>query len=256
MVIKNRPVLILIRYAGAFLALGVFWQLGTVCFGENVLPAPLSVVALFAASLADPEYLHHASVSAFRLASGLTAATAVAFPLGLWLGHSKRADALLSPLVFITYPLPKIVLLPVFFVLLGLGESPRLLLIALTGGYQILIIVRESARALDRVYAQAVGYMGGGTADLVRHVYVPAALPSLLTGLKVAVGTGIAVLFLAESFATDAGLGFLIMDAWGIGDSAMMFNGILGMAALGLIFYALLWMLERLLCPWKRQGRA
>lgn len=243
------------RYVLAFLALGLLWQAGTVCFGESVLPAPLSVVGLFVSSLCDPEYLHHASVSTLRLAAGLASATAVAFPLGLWLGHSKRADALGSPFVFITYPLPKIVLLPVFFVLLGLGESSRILLIALTGGYQILIVVRESALRLNKVYAQAVGYMGGDVADLMRHVYVPAALPALLTGFKVAVGTGVAVLFLAESFATDAGLGFLIMDAWGIGDSAMMFDGILGMTVLGLVFYALLWLLERLLCPWRRAGR-
>ena len=65
-------------------------------------------------------------------------------------------------------------------------------------------------------------------------------------------GTGVAVLFLAESFATNTGLGYLIMDAWGLGDTLSMFNGILGMGALGLALYASVWGAEQLCCPWRR----
>ena len=82
-------------------------------------------------------------------------------------------------------------------------------------------------------------------------MYVPAALPGLFTSLKVAVGTAVAVLFLAESFATRSGLGFRIMDAWGRGDAPEMFVGILGMSLLGLALYALCCLGERVFCPWR-----
>ena len=67
-------------------------------------------------------------------------------------------------------------------------------------------------------------------------------------------GTAVAVLFLAESFATTSGLGFLIMDAWGMGDTLAMFNGILGMSAIGLLLYAAVWLSEIVLTPWCRVG--
>ena len=97
--------------------------------------------------------------------------------------------------------------------------------------------------------------MGGTTAEAVRHLYVPAALPALFTSLKVASGTAVAVLFLAESFATTSGLGYLIMDAWGMGDVLFMFNAILGMSLLGLVIYGVIGLLERVCCPWLFAGR-
>lgn len=252
---SGQLVILIARYAAAILAIGLLWHAGSLACGEALLPKPVDAAALFLSSLSDPAFLAHFGCSAGRLAAGLLISAAVAFPLGILLGHFKAADRVGAPFVFITYPLPKIVLLPVFFVLLGLGESSRVLLIALTAGYQILVIVREAALALSRSYAEAVRYMGGGAWDLLRHVYVPAALPGFFTGLKIAAGTGVAVLFLAESFATDTGLGYLIMDAWGIGDTLSMFCGILGMGVLGLAVYGLLWAAERLLCPWLHQGK-
>lgn len=242
-----------VRYGAALLVLGLLWQWGTLVWGEAVLPSPWETLRLFVASLSDPVYLAHFGTSALRLLVGMFIAAVTAFVLGLWLGHVRLADAFGAPLVFITYPLPKIVLLPVFFLLLGLGESSRILLIALTTGYQMLVIVRAAARALDPVYEEAVRFMGGGGWDVVRRVYVPAALPDFLTSLKVASGTGVAVLFLAESFATNTGLGYLIMDAWGVGDTLGMFSGILGMGVLGLLFYGAIWAGERFLCPWRRE---
>ncbi len=116
----------------------------------------------------------------------------------------------------------------------------------------MLDIVRGSAKALDPVSEDAVRFMGGNLGAVVRHFYIPAALPDFFTSLKVASGTGVAVLFLAESFATNTGLGYLTMDAWGLGDTLSMFNGILGMGALGLALYASVWGAEQLCCPWRR----
>lgn len=85
----------------------------------------------------------------------------------------------------------------------------------------------------------------------LRHVLIPSALPDAITALKVASGTAVAVLFMAESFATRRGLGFLIMDAWGRGDQPEMFSGILAISLMGVFLYEICNALERLYCGWK-----
>lgn len=205
--------MIVLRYILGFLFLGGCWHAGALALGPDLLPDPVATIRLFAESLSTPEFWGHILVSLWRLTLGLVAAVAVAFPLGLLLGHCRAADLAGSPLLFITYPLPKIVLLPVFFTLVGLGDASRVLLIALTTGYQVLVIIRAGALSIDPSWVKAFRSMGGTTAEAVRHLYVPAALPALFTSLKVASGTAVAVLFLAESFATTSGLGYLIMDA-------------------------------------------
>ena len=198
---------IFIRYFCGSVAVLLLWQLGSVTLGSDILPDPLRALGGFWDALKDPEFIGHIGLSLYRLLTALALAIAVSFPLGVLLGHSKAADWLGAPVTFITLPLPKIVLLPVFFTILGLGDSSRILLIALATGYQILVIVRESALALNPSY----------------------------------------------ELATDAGLGWYIMNAWGLGDMDGMFVGILGMCVLGVALYAGIGLLERLACPWALQ---
>ena len=226
--------MIVLRYILGFLFLGGCWHAGALALGPDLLPDPVASIRLFAESLSTPEFWGHILVSLWRLTLGLVAAVAVAFPLGLLLGHCRAADLAGSPLLFITYPLPKIVLLPVFFTLVGLGDASRVLLIALTTGYQVLVIIRAGALSIDPSWVKAFRSMGGTT---------------------VASGAAVAVLFLAESFATTSGLGYLIMDAWGMGDVLFMFNAILGMSLLGLVIYGVIGLLERVCCPWLFAGR-
>lgn len=245
---------VVFRYLAGFLVLGLLWQVGSVTLGEELLPRPVATTLLFFERLGSADFWGHIGISFLRLLMGLFVALATALPFGLLMGHWRVFDRATSPLLFITYPIPKIVLLPVFFTLVGLGDASRVLLIALTVGYQMLVILRASAQALDPSYLAAFLSMGGTRREAVRHVYLPALLPSLFTSLKVASGTAMAVLFLAESFATTSGLGYLIMDAWGMGDVASMFVDILAMSLLGLFFYLTLGFLERVAVPWRSVG--
>jgi len=242
---------ILYRYAAAFCFLILLWQAGAWALGPWLLPAPLDVLAAWREDLAGDLPGHIAS-SALRACAGMLLGWSVAFPMGLLLGCKRRIDRFAAPAVFLTYPLPKIVLLPVFLTLFGLGDLPKILLIALTAGYQILVVVRDSIRNLDARYIDSFRAIGGTPVQMLRHVLVPAALPDAMTSLKVASGTSVAVLFMAESFATEKGLGHLIMDAWGRGDQLEMFSGIVSMSLLGICLYESCHIMEKVFCRWKR----
>jgi NitT/TauT family transport system permease protein len=157
--------------------------------------------------------------------------------------------------VFLLYPVPWVVLLPVFLVLLGIGNAPKVALITVIVFFQILVTSRDAAKAVPNASILSVRSLGASRVQVFRHVVVPAALPDIFTALRIASGTAIAVLFLSETVAGTSGLGWYIMDAWGRIDYGSMFAGILALALLGVIFYETLEAAERRLAPWTRAGR-
>lgn len=239
------------HYLCAILFLLLFWQGASAALGPALLPPPFDVLGFFAAALGKGAFWGHCASSFMRVTLALALAWVTAFPLGLVLGHARRADELISPLVFLTYPIPKIVLLPVFLTIFGLGDAPRIVLIALTTGYQILVVTRDSALGLDPKYLDSFRSLGGSQTQMLRHVLAPAALPDAVTALRVASGTAVAVLFMVESFATTSGLGYLIMDAWGRGDMMEMYASILAISIMGVALYEICNLLEHLLCRWR-----
>lgn len=243
------------HYSLACIFLLLLWQAASGALGEALLPPPFGVLSFFARSLTETAFWAHVWASFLRVSLALALAWCTAFPLGLFLGYSKRADNVISPLVFLTYPIPKIVLLPVFLTIFGLGDAPRIVLVAMTTGYQILVVTRDSALGLDPKYIDSFRSLGGSQMQMLRHVLVPAALPDAVTALRVASGTAVAVLFMVESFATSSGLGFLIMDAWGRGDMMEMYAGILAMSIMGVILYEACNFMEHRLCRWREARR-
>lgn len=243
---------LLARYGAALLLLLAAWKAAAVALQAGMLPPPEAVFRAFGAAVKTGSFWGHFLASASRVAGAMALAWLAAFPAGVLLGYHRRVDRVLAPFVFLTYPVPKIVLLPVFLVLFGLGDLPKVLMIALIVGYQILVAVRDGVRNLDRKYVDSFRSLGGGGLAMLRHVLIPAALPHGFTALRLGTGTAIAVLFFVESFATSSGLGFAIMDAWGRFDALAMFTGILGMSLLGVLLYEVFNYLEGTVCAWRR----
>ncbi len=240
----------LLGYAGGVLALIVVWQLLAWVIDSPALPGPVTAFTEFFTSL--DEILPHLLLSAARVVAALVIGTLLAAPLGLMLGRSPRADSVAAPIVFLTYPVPKVVFLPVLLVLLGLGNASKITLITIIVFFQILVTARDAARAIPAASVLSVRSLGAGQWGAFRHVVIPAALPDIFTALRIGTGTAIAVLFLAESIAGTNGVGYYIVDAWGRIDYGSMFAGIIGMALLGLVLYELLDALESRLCRWTR----
>jgi ABC-type nitrate/sulfonate/bicarbonate transport system permease component len=226
------------------------WQVASMLVSSSLLPGPGAALQSLIYNL--PRGLgHHFLVSGYRLAISMVIATLLAAPLGLAMGQSPRLNRLVSPMIYLIYPIPKIVFLPIIMLFLGTGDVSKVFIISLILFFQILVVVRDACLAVRPELVQSVRSLGAGRLDLLRHVYFPASLPSILTALRVSTGTAVAVLFLAETFATQAGLAYFItVEAWGRLAYADMYAGVLAMAILGLSTYMLLDRLEHRACEW------
>lgn len=242
----------LFRYLVVIVVLIVIWQGLTLGPAGSLLPTPLAAVLAFIHELGQKTFWTHIQASTLRAISAMVLAWIIAFPLGVLMGSRPRLDKALAPFVFLTYPIPKIVLLPVFLILLGLGETSRVAMICLILGYQILVTTRDGVKTINPKYLDTIRSLGGGYGAELIHVYLPAALPHGFTALRLGTGTAVAVLFFVESFATQKGLGWFIMDAWGRFNFEDMFAGIFAMSALGVILYEATNILEKRACPWRK----
>lgn len=236
---------------GAILALVVIWQLATLAINRPILPSPIRVGQVFVSELSNG-LITHFLASLWRVLASMGLAILLAAPAGLILGQSKRLNNLFSPMIYLLYPVPKVVLVPVVLLFLGIGDLPKITIIFLILFFQILVLVRDQAAALRPELIQSVRSLGAGRRALFRFVYFPASLPAILTALRQSVGTSIAVLYVAELFATQKGLGYYIfLNGSTLFNYPAMYAGVLAMSLLGLGLYFTVDWLEGWLTPWQ-----
>ncbi len=242
------------RVLGYLAASGVLligWQLLALVIDSPALPGPLPALRAFIGSF-TAGLLPHLVTSVVRIVSSMLIGTILAVPLGLLVGRSPRLDAVAAPLLFLVYPVPKVVFLPVLLVLLGIGDAPKVALITLIIFFQILVTARDAARGIAPAPVQSVRSLGATRWQVFRHVVIPATLPEVFTALRISTGTAIAVLFFSETIAGTNGLGWYIIDAWTRIAYSEMFAGIIAMALVGVVLYEVLEATEARICRWTR----
>ena len=214
-----------------------FWQVLAWVVRRPIMPSPVVVLPLFFTSIFGELGLHLLA-SAGRVLAAIGIAVITAVPVGLGLGQIPKLDRIFSPLIAIVYPIPKIVFLPVIYVLMGITDVSKIFLIALIIFFQILVVVRDEAANLHPELILSVRSLGAGRRALFRYVYFPASLPAVLTALRVSTATAIAVLFIAEQSLTTYGLGyFIVVETYQVLRYPQMYTGILAMSLLGLSLY-------------------
>jgi len=243
------------RVAGYLAAIAIillgWWGLAALIHSP-ALPDPWT--ALVSLWRVGPVLLPEVGVSLARVCVAMVIGMGLALPVGVWIGRSAAVRVVATPLIHLLYPIPKVVLLPVLLVLLGLGNAPKVVLIALTIFFQTLVSVRDAVRAIPTPYAAAVRAFGASRWQVMSHVVLPAALPGLFTSLRINVGTAIAILFLAESIAGSSGIGYYVMQMWAMIDYPAMFAGIIAMATMGVVIYEVLELIDHVVLRWQRAG--
>jgi NitT/TauT family transport system permease protein len=235
----------------AVLSLLILWQIGAWVVHRPILPPPWDVARTFVVELGGRLPFHFLA-SLRRVLLSTLLAILLAAPAGLVLGQSKRLNSLFSPLIYLIYPIPKVVFVPIVLLFLGIGDAPKIAIIFLILFFQILVLVRDQAAALRPELIQSVRSLGAGRRALFRFVYLPASLPAILTALRQSVGTAVALLYVAELYATQQGLGYYIyLNGSTLFNYPAMYAGIVAMSLLGLGLYFSVDWLEKKLCPWQ-----
>lgn len=227
----------------------VFWYLLHIAMRSNIIPGPYETIVTFI-KLLNGALLLHLGVSLFRITAAMAISMGIGVPLGLWMGLSRKADSIISPVAYILYPIPKVAFLPLFLILFGLGNGSKIILIISIIIFQIMLAVRDGVKEIPEEMYYSVRSLGLNRWQIYANLVFPAVLPKIMSALRVSIGVSIATLFFSENFATTFGIGYFIMNCWVMADYVQMFAGILAMSMMGiLIFKAVDWM-EGKLCPW------
>jgi len=235
----------------AAIGLILVWQIVAMIVNLPILPAPLKVFGVFVHEL-QHGLLSHFVFSLWRVFAGMALSVLVAAPLGLAIGGSKTLNRFFSPLIYLLYPIPKVVFVPVVILFLGIGDVAKITIMFLILFFQIVVLVRDQAAGLAPQLIQSLRSLGAGRRALFRFVYLPASLPAILTALRQSIGTAVAVLYITELSATKYGLGYYIYyNGSTLMDYPAMYAGVIAMSLLGLGMYFSVDWLERKWCIWK-----
>jgi NitT/TauT family transport system permease protein len=235
----------------ATLTLLILWQLLAMVVNLPILPPPLTVFRVFIQELGSGLSTHFL-FSLWRVFAGMALSVLVAAPVGLAVGGSRTLNRIFSPFIYLLYPVPKVVFVPVVILFLGIGDLAKITIMFLILFFQIVVLVRDQAAGLPPQLLQSLHSLGAGRRALFRFVYLPASLPAILTALRQSIGTAVAVLYITELSATRYGLGYYIYyNGSTLLDYPAMYAGVMAMSLLGLGMYFTVDWLERKWCPWK-----
>jgi len=247
---KKRTFGYLIYILAGFILFNILWHICALLLQMKALPEPLEVYKAFPQALANG-VSDHFTHSFRRTISGLAIASVIALITGIIMGYNKTANKILGPLLYFTYPVPKLALLPIVMVLFGIGETSKIIIIVLIIVFQLILSIRDGVIAIPKEDYAVLTSLRASDLNKMRHITFPAILPAFLSSLRVSVGIAVSALFFTETFGTDKGLGFYITDSWMRLDYIQMYLGIFLLSLSGFILFLLLDVIENIACKWK-----
>ena len=186
-----------------------------------------------------------------RITWGYLAGGIVGISAGIAMGLSKTMRNCFYPIVAMLYPIPKIAILPLIMLIFGIGEFSKIVVVFIGSFFLILINTLHGVKNLEKIYHDVAFVYRIKRSRFIFQVVLPGALPSIFTGLKLAIGYSLVIVVAAEFSGADAGIGYLIWQSWETFSIKAMYAGIFVIGALGFTFAYTLEYLEKKLIPWK-----
>ena len=227
-----------LRRLAAFLlplALLALWQLvvNLGIYSRSQLPAPLDVVAAFRELAAYGQLWPNVAASLQRVAIGFGIGAVAAIAVGLAVGASRTLESLVAPTLQAIRAVPSLAWVPLLVLWMGIGEGPKLMLIGIGAFFPIVTALVAGIRGIDRKLIEVGRAYGLSGLSLAREVMLPAALPSLFTGLRLGLAQAWLFLVAAELIGASRGLGFLLLDAQNTGRADIIMLSIVMLAIIG-----------------------
>lgn len=219
-----------------------------------LLPSPARVLAAGRELVADGELFRHIAVSTGRLAAGYLASVALALPIAFALARLRVLRGLAEPILEFLRQVPPLAMMPLLILWLGIGEAQKIGIIVLACFFPVFLATLGGIAQCDPKLIEVGRVSGLSERAILWRIVLPAALPAVVIGLRIALGQGWRALVGAELVASAAGLGYMIVDAENLARTDIVVVGILVIGALGL---ASDWLARRLLtalAPWAETG--
>lgn len=219
------------------------------------LPTPETVLERLYESalgkLTDAPLAEHFGWSMFRVFSAFVAACATAIPIGIAMGVSRVARGIFDPPIEFYRPLPPLAYLPLIVIWFGIDELSKVLLIYLACFAPLAMSAQAGVRSVSQEQIHAAYSMGASKRQVIWHVIVPAAMPEILTSMRIAIGFGWTTLVAAEMVAATRGLGQMVLNASNFLRTDIVIMGIVVIGAVAYLFDLLMRYVEKLVVPWK-----
>jgi len=222
------------------------------------LPSPLVVAERLATGLhtpiGDATLIGHTALSLFRVLSAFVLACLTAIPIGIGMGVSRIARGVFDPPIEFYRPLPPLAYLPLVVIWFGIDEAAKIILIYLACFAPLALAARAGVRSAAPEQINAALSLGATRYQLIRHVILPAAMPEILTGMRIALGFGWTTLVAAEMVAANVGVGQMVLNASHFLRTDLVVMGIVVIAVFAYGFDLAMRIAERRLVPWKGRG--
>jgi NitT/TauT family transport system permease protein len=239
--------------AVAILAFLALWETAPrIGLVDKVFLPPFTQVAdAFFALVANGQLWDHVSTSLGRALTGFVIAVAGAIPLGVAVASYRPVAEFLNPILELFRNTAALALLPVFILILGIGETSKIALVIYASAFPILLNTISGVRTVDPLLVKSARSLGLRPLRLYQKVILPAAVPTIFTGLRMAAASSILVLIAAEMVGAKAGLGYLITASQLNFQIPNMYAGIVAIALVGLTFNGVLVFIEGRLSRWR-----
>lgn len=241
---------------GTVAAVLLLWTVVTAAGLANpiFLPGPEAVwksfVKVLTVGYQGSTLVEHLAASLSRILIAFGLACIVGIPLGILMGVSRNANALLNPLIEFYRPLPPLGLYTLLVMWLGIGEESKLALLFLAALPGLIIATIQAVQSIDPLYVRVARGLGASPRTILFSVYLPAAGPTILAGMRIALGFTYTVLVAAEIVAATAGIGWMIWDAAKFLLSDVVIMGLIVLGLTGVALDAAMRLIGRLLMPW------
>lgn len=234
------------------LVLGIgLWALAAAKSGNTLIPGPREVLAAGAQLVGDGTLLGHALASLGRVATGFLLGVALAIPAGFLMGWYRLARGLVEPWVQFMRTVPPLALIPLVIVILGIGEDAKVFVIFLASFLSCVLASYQGVRNVDNTLVNAARVLGAGDFTIFSRVVVPASMPFIFVGMRVALGSAWATLVASELIAAPTGLGRMMQVATQFLQTDRIIVGIFMIGLLGFAMDRLLLWAERRLTAWQ-----
>ena len=218
---------------------------------SRLMPSPIMVAEAFWQLLVTGQLLGNLWVSLVRVMVGLGIGVALGTVFGLFAGLSRFGENTVDSTLQMVRTLPHLALIPLFILWFGIGETPKIALIALGSVFPIYLNLFAGIRAVDRKIIEAASTLDLTRSEIIWNVILPGALPSFLVGLRYAVGIAWLTLVVAEQVNASSGIGYLVMNARDFLETDVIFVGLIIYAILGLTTDQIVRSIERRALAWR-----